>query len=411
MNVTVLRLTDQRIGKPLCLALTAVRGMFKLLRFRARAPLPAPRKILIIKLSEMGSTVLAYPSVAELRRRIPGAEIFFLVFDENCGIMEALEMTPPDHILRIRTDSVSGLITSGFRVLRRLRRERIDTTIDMDFFSRFSAAFAYLVCRGNRVGFHRYTDEGLYRGNLMTHRVLYSPHMHTSEVFLALTEALFSEGSEDVRYKGRVDPAKILIPRLRPSPEALESVRAKLLELNIGPNSAVQPILLINPNSSQIFPLRKWPLGQFKALCALLITKHPTVRLVITGSRSEQEEAEGIVKYLGEARCVSLAGKTTFPELLALYSLAAAMVTNDSGPAHFASLLDLPTLVLFGPETPRLYRPLGKNVHVLYAELACSPCVSVYNDKKSPCKENVCMKSIKVQEVLQKVLEVLPQKA
>jgi len=60
--------------------------------------------------------------------------------------------------------------------------------------------------------------------------------------------------------------------------------------------------------------------------------------------------------------------------------------------------------VLFGPETPRLYSPMGNNHKNLYANYACSPCVSVYNAKKSSCKENRCLKAITVDEVLKEVL-------
>ncbi len=100
-------------------------------------------------------------------------------------------------------------------------------------------------------------------------------------------------------------------------------------------------------------------------------------------------------------------GKTTFRELLALYSIARLMVTNDSGPAHFASLLNLPTVVLFGPETPRLYGPLGSRHKDIYAHLACSPCVSVHNGKKSPCQENRCLKMITVDEVAKEIFFLL----
>jgi len=96
-------------------------------------------------------------------------------------------------------------------------------------------------------------------------------------------------------------------------------------------------------------------------------------------------------------------------ELLALYSMATLMVTNDSGPAHFASLLQLPTVVLFGPETPRLYGPMGNAHKDLYAEFACSPCVSVYNGKKSPCTENRCLKEITVDQVLKEALVLLSE--
>jgi hypothetical protein len=62
--------------------------------------------------------------------------------------------------------------------------------------------------------------------------------------------------------------------------------------------------------------------------------------------------------------------------------------------------------VLFGPETPDLYRPLG-NSKVIYAGLACSPCVSATNHRKSACIDNVCMRAISVEQVLRAVNQVL----
>jgi ADP-heptose:LPS heptosyltransferase len=84
------------------------------------------------------------------------------------------------------------------------------------------------------------------------------------------------------------------------------------------------------------------------------------------------------------------------------------MVTNDSGPAHFAAASGLPTIVLFGPETPHLYKPLG-NARALYAGLACSPCVSAHNHRKTACTDNVCMRAITVDEVFAAVAETLDQ--
>src|SRR5208283_69702 len=94
----------------------------------------------------------------------------------------------------------------------------------------------------------------------------------------------------------------------------------------------------------------------------------------------------------------SFAGHSALAELPALFAHAAVMVSNDSGPAHFAAASGLPTIVLFGPETPKLYRPLG-NSTAIYAGLACSPCVSASNHRKSACHDNVCMRAIGVDEV------------
>jgi ADP-heptose:LPS heptosyltransferase len=77
-------------------------------------------------------------------------------------------------------------------------------------------------------------------------------------------------------------------------------------------------------------------------------------------------------------------------------------VTNDSGPAHFAAVTPLKTVVLFGPETPALYGSLGPSIAVT-ANLACSPCVSAANHRKTACSDNVCMRAIGVAQVLQAI--------
>jgi ADP-heptose:LPS heptosyltransferase len=78
------------------------------------------------------------------------------------------------------------------------------------------------------------------------------------------------------------------------------------------------------------------------------------------------------------------------------------MLTNDSGPAHFASVTPLPVFVFFGPETPAIYGPLG-NMTPIYAGLACSPCVSAMNHRKSPCSDNVCLQIIPPEQVFESI--------
>ena len=87
----------------------------------------------------------------------------------------------------------------------------------------------------------------------------------------------------------------------------MQSVRSKLEATGIE-DGADQAIILINPNSSDIFPLRKWPLDYFARLCGQIL------------------------------RCIDFTGKTSLRELLALYSIATVMVTNDSGPAHWKEI-------------------------------------------------------------------------
>ena len=226
MEIDTLRSLDRIVGVPLCWLLTIARRLVRLAQ--PDSPLPAPRAVLIIKLSEMGSTVLAYPALEELKQRIPGVKLFFLVFKNNADIVDALGLVPAENIITVDYGSPGRLLASGLQAMRRLLSAGIDTTLDMDFFSRLTALIAFLVCRGNRVGFHRYTGEGLYRGDLLTHRLLYSPQVHTSAAFMALVRTLFEDPKDEPHYRGRIDPAQLRPPQYQPAPEDVAGVRAKL---------------------------------------------------------------------------------------------------------------------------------------------------------------------------------------
>ncbi len=138
-------------------------------------------------------------------------------------------------------------------------------------------------------------------------------------------------------------------------------------------------------------PLRRWPSARYVELAHRLLGSYPELRIAFTGAPAEAHEMAELVAGIRHQRCRSLAGRTTFPELLTLYTLSDVLVTNDSGPAHFATLTDIGVVVLFGPETPMLWRPLGSRVSVLYRGLACSPCFTVYNGRQSKCRRNACM--------------------
>jgi ADP-heptose:LPS heptosyltransferase len=130
----------------------------------------------------------------------------------------------------------------------------------------------------------------------------------------------------------------------------------------------------------------------------MILDNCPRAIILITGDPRERKEAGRLKEQVGDDRCVNFAGKVKFAQLPLLYSISEFMVTNDSGPPHFAAVTDMPTFVIFGPETPALYGSLGKTTPI-YAGLACSPCVSAANHRKTACTDNVCLKIIKPSQV------------
>ena len=257
-----------------------------------------------------------------------------------------------------------------------------------------------------RVGFHPFGGAGPYRGDLMTHRLIYNPHLHTSEMFLTLVEAVRSDPAELPTFDYLPPAALPEAPQFAPDATELAGVR-DLLRRETG---GQPPLILINPNSSDLLPLRRWPADRYVELVSRLLAKYPEACVAFTGAPDEAAAAEGLARQAGSKRCISLAGKTTMRQLITLYTLAEVLVTNDSGPAHFATLTPIHVVTLFGPETPKLFAARTPRNFVLWAGVVCSPCVSAYNNRKSPCRNNVCMQAITVDQVFAETSRAFDQR-
>jgi ADP-heptose:LPS heptosyltransferase len=401
-----IRKIDIGVGKIACFVLTCFRLIMD--KIRPAAPTPGPvRKILFIKLIEQGATVLAYSAILRAVDTLGRQNVYFCVFDENREILDIIDVLPQENIFVIRNRQFSIFLMDIIRSLYRIRKIGIDATVDMEFFARASAILSYLTGAARRVGLHRFTSEAPYRGDLMTHRVHYNPYLHTAKAYNLLVAALDAAPEDLPLVKVPVDGFKETAPTFVPNQEETASVMIILAQAF--PQPIDGPKILLNPNASDMLPLRKWNTQNFIRLGQRILQEIPKSVLIITGAPSERESAEMVCREIGSDRAVCLAGKTTLRELLVLYTLADVLVTNDSGPGHFASMTDIHSIVLYGPETPALFGAIGGRSHIIHAGLACSPCVNAFNHRFSPCRNNVCMQSISVEMVYRKVEECLKE--
>ena len=394
-------LIDRWVAKPLCAACSLFE---RLRRLRARSAPEGPHRIVFVKLIEMGSTVLACPAFAEAEKLVGRENLFILVFAPNRPILEVLRYFRPENVIAIDDRNLLAFAVGLLRALFRVWRERIDTAIDMEGLTSSSALITFLTRAPRRVGFYNFTSQGPYRGRLLTHELNYNFQHHVSRQFVALVRAAARSREEVPLLKERIPDQVIELPEFVPSSEGREEVRALLREA-----AGTDPgrLLLLNPNCSDLLPLRRWPSERFVELGKRLLVELPDATLVMTGAPSEAEDAARIARAIGSGRAFSLAGRTSLRQLLVLYSLADLLVSNDSGPVHFAALTPVPVVALFGPETPLLYGPLSRRARVLQAGLACSPCVNILNHRMSPCRDNQCMQRITVEEVLAAARELL----
>jgi ADP-heptose:LPS heptosyltransferase len=399
MTPDLMRKIDAWVGPVICFVLSIRRMILEKFMPRKKGPLNKVKRILMVKPAEMGSTILMYSMLKRAQKLWPGVEIHFLVFSENVAAVDMLGLIPQDNIHKLRTNNLKNFVCDSLVNLFKVRKLKFDLAMDLEFFSRASAVLAELSGASSTCGFSRFTMEGLYRGNLLTHPVQYNPHIHTAQTFYSMIEAVRQPAGQIPLVKTEVPGIdRLQTPEFFAGEDEKKEVRNLLQQAN-DKSKKVDKLIIINANSSELVPLRRWPLQNYIELGRKLVKQYNAI-IVLTGVASEKAESEEVSQNIGSENVANLVGKTTLRQLLVLYSLCDLMITNDSGPSHFASVTDLPVVTLFGPETPRLYSALGKNRIALTAGLACSPCVSSYNHRASPCNDNICMKKISVEQVM-----------
>jgi lipopolysaccharide heptosyltransferase II len=391
------RWIDRVLGAPLCWLVALLH------RLHGSDTVPGSvQRILIIVLSEMGAVVLTRPMLDRLREHHPSATLYVLCSEQNRAALDLLDEVPPERVITIRSRSLTALAADTLRVVRRMRALRLDAVLDLELFARVSAILAGLSGAKIRVGFHRFTQEGLYRGDIMNRPVLYNPYQHISQQFVTLADAI---GSTDVPTAKRlVSPAPLRLPPLVLRPGELESAREALYRCHS--SIAGRPLVFLCPGAG-LLPIRAWPVASFGIVAKDLIGRGCAVAIV--GLAEDRDLAQAIQRACDSAACVDLTGYTqTMRDVAVLLHLGVLLVTNDGGTGHVASLTPIASIVLFGPETPALYGSLSPRAVNLHKPLSCSPCLTAYNHRQSPCDgNNVCLKSISPEEVLAAANELL----
>jgi lipopolysaccharide heptosyltransferase II len=363
-----------------------------------------PRKILFMKFFGFGTMILATPAIKRCQELYPDAEIHFLTFHENKPLFDLLTIAGEIKVITVRTSSMASFVADIAKVLLRLRKERFDVVLDLEFFSRFSSILSFLSRSRSRVGFHNHFIEGLYRGDFLTHKVFYNHYQHTSLAFLDMVETM--KLGEEFPYN-KIQYCVPPIPGdLGITFKASGEERRGCME-NFGLDGS-ERLVLLNPNISDGFiDLRRWPLPNFAALARSLLSDFHDLRIGVIGSGKDLKVARELEQLIGDERVTNLAGRTSLLDLCFLLDGSHCLVTNDSGPAHLAALTDTRVITLFGPDTPMLFAPLARRSVNMFLHLGCSPCGSIYNGKRTTCRDNQCLKRITPEMVLAEVVKGL----
>jgi heptosyltransferase-2 len=185
------------------------------------------------------------------------------------------------------------------------------------------------------------------------------------------------------------------------------------LEVSIGRKSAARDLLrahgVILSDDRALVALcpgsinsraKRWPAERYAALGDKLIDELDA-QVVLIGSAAELEVSRAVNDQMRN-KAVMLTGQTDLAELVAILSLVDLLVTNDTGPAHIASALGRPTLVIFGPTNPLTTRPFSPFGEIVRHPPDCAPCML----RDCPI-DHRCMTAITPDEVFERARVVL----
>jgi heptosyltransferase-2 len=253
-----------------------------------------------------------------------------------------------------------------------LRREKFQLALVLPN-SLSSAIVTWLAGVPERLG---YSTDG--RGWLLTHRLRdrrKERGLHQVDYYLGLLRSL---GASQVDR----------IPRLQLRENFLELGLTLLRDMGIDKRE-----LLIGVHPGAAYgETKRWFPERFGAVLERL--QKSGRRFLLLGGPGEELIAQQIGMVM-ERPPLDLVGKTTVAEALALISMCALFLSNDSGLMHVAAALNIPQVALFGSTDPRKTAPLNDRAVVIHPErVSCTPCF------KRSCPEDLeCMKAITVDEV------------
>lgn len=159
------------------------------------------------------------------------------------------------------------------------------------------------------------------------------------------------------------------LPRPLPEPRLqADAQRARSAALGLGLDPG-QPCAVLCPGA-EYGPAKRWPVHHFITAARSLAARGLQVWLM--GSARDAPATAAIAAQCPEA--ADLAGRTTLEEAVDLLSLAALVITNDSGLMHVAAALDRPMVALFGSSSPQFTPPLSRRAQVARHAVPCSPC-------------------------------------
>ena len=321
------------------------------------------QKILVIKPRAIGDVLLSTPVLPNLREAFPQAQMDFLV--EKFASEVLLDNPYIDNLIPFDPKTQSSI-----SIISNIRRKGYNLVIDL--FANPRTAIITIFSRAKyRVGFPFKWRKYAY--NMLVH----------------------PRGGEVHNVEFNLDVLRRLgIPTTYKNPNFFLNDNAKQFAREFLNRHRLSDLKFITINIGGGWQIKRLPLNKYAELCNLIRATMDLPAVVLYGP-GETKEAEQITKSTNAI----MAPQTSLHEMGAIMKESLVLITNDSGPMHIAAALEVPTLAIFGPTSPRLQGPYGNIAEIVRNEkLDCLEC----NLTKCPIG-NPCMKELQIETIFEKL--------
>jgi ADP-heptose:LPS heptosyltransferase len=121
------------------------------------------------------------------------------------------------------------------------------------------------------------------------------------------------------------------------------------------------PYVVLHPGALTAQP---WPASHFATVGDACLRRG--FKVVLTGTTSEQPIVQAVADKI-DGPVVDLSGKTALGPLAALLKGSRLVVANDTGVAHLAEAVDVPSITVFTSTDPKIWAPLDQIRHKIVA--------------------------------------------
>ncbi len=284
-------------------------------------------RILIVRLSSLGDVVCSLPAATALRSAFPEATIEWAVDPRFAAIVEACDVVDVVHRVKPKFAPSSWPSFEG----------EFDAVLDLQGLSK-SAIVAARANAKLKLGYH-WQREGAW---LVSGPVMPDPtSIHIVDQYVDVARAAIvtlggSTDSEPTAFR--------LTPRV--------DIGSKLAEASID-----RPYVLMNPGAGWV--TKRWPPESFASV-GDWIWDQGLIPVALGGNGAEDYEAFAEVAAATNRPPISMTGKTTIAELVALVAGARAHIGGDTGSTHLAAALGVPAIGLYSITRPARSCPYGQ---------------------------------------------------